>query len=78
MKKIHIIVLLFVFALTGCSNLTSNDATSPTANAAQIIIDDLPEYDGNIYIKLNRNKPEFSVEDKERTNAYGRISRNMN
>lgn len=74
MKKIHIIVLLFVFALTGCSNSTSNDATSPTANAAQIIIDDLLEYDGNIYIKLNRNKPEFSVEDKERTNAFEEYS----
>lgn len=74
MKKVYIVILLFVLTLTGCSNSTSNNTNSSNTNVAQTTLDALPEYDGSIYIELDNNKPEFSTKDKDRTDAFEEYS----
>ena len=56
------IVIALLFEQDTLGNVTNN-TTNNITNTISYSIDDIPEYDGELYTEINNNIPEFSDED---------------
>lgn len=73
-KNILIIFnLVLVLILTGCSSI-DKPVSNNSDNTQIITSDNIPDYDGDIYIELNKNIPEFGDNDKNRLDAFEEYS----
>ncbi len=68
-------LLLSIILLVGCSAQGKDffddlDITAQSTTSQFFTIDNVPEYDGNAYVKINDNVPQFSDEQKSSTKSY--------
>lgn len=52
------------------SKKTEKNSKTEKSKQEAIKLSDIPEYNGNAYITLNKNEPNFSSSDKKRTDAF--------
>lgn len=59
------LIFIIIIAVSLYFNLKAENQTENTINNTQISyeISNIPEYNGEIYIKINNNIPKFSTED---------------
>lgn len=64
-KIIIILIFTVILAIGGFSNVEKENKTVDTVNKTEksYEISDIPEYNGEIYVEINNNIPEFTTED---------------
>ena len=68
MKKLEKIIIAIIFIIVIVaeiyfSNEQKNETENTTNNEAIYKIENIPEYNGKIYIEINNNNPTFTTED---------------
>ena len=64
-------LILTLCTITSCALQTSDTATGGGAEDAVVTLDQLPAYDGKLYVELDGNKPQFTeAEYKEAKESY--------
>lgn len=59
---IGILIIVFVIFSNNCNLINTNSATSNNIEEIRYTIDNIPEYSGSPYIKINGGKPNFEEE----------------
>lgn len=78
-KKQSFLALLLALALllsgcTGAIGSSQNSSGEQVTNAEVISLKELPEYDGEPYVIVNGNQPDFTREQKQSTEAFENYS----
>lgn len=79
-KKQSFLALLLALALllsgcTGAIGSSQNSSGEQVTNAEVISLKELPEYDGESYVIVNGNQPDFTGEQKQSTEAFETYSK---
>ena len=73
LKKFAIILLFIIIMAKGeyCNNEEGNQAVNIVEDTQiSYNIENIPEYSGEIYVEINNNMPEFSIEDMNLEKDY--------